>query len=58
MHYTWDSSDLRKDLKELEKRLEQENDPIIREQIYGYIIETKRIIVEEELIQEEPAETD
>lgn len=58
MNYTWDSSDLRKDLKELEKRLEQENDPIIREQIYGYIIETKIIIIEEELIQEKPTETD
>ena len=45
----WTSKDIRNDLKLLERMLKTEKNPIIREEIYRAIGETKRIILEEEM---------
>ena len=55
MKYYWDNKDLRKDLKELEKRLKLEKNPKEQELLAYYIATTKQIILslEDEDLKEE-----
>jgi len=49
MKYWWDSRDLRKDLKEIEKMYKKESDPKEKEALAYYIWHTKIIINEQEI---------
>lgn len=49
MKYWWDSKDLRKDLKELEKMFNKETNPKEKEIMSFYIWHTKNLIIDEEL---------